>query len=257
MFGVLAVTFMLLCLFSSIVARFALSKQYYWTAYETNFNDVTLAIRLGNYYFGGGAYDLQKAMESYVLASKLDPKVEHVHYQLSRIYFVEGDLNRAESEINHELTVNPNNLRSLYIRGLIDLAQNNLLAAESDFSRFVAWAPTEWGGYNDLAFTLAKEGKYAESEAVAREGIKNALGGAQVPWLWNSVGLAELNQLKYKEAVAAFTQAQALASDLTEVQWQHAYTANDPEGATESIQTFQQSIQKNLLTAKMGGTISL
>ena len=223
--------------------------------YYLNYSDADLAMQMGAYYFSGKSYDLDLAAKSYERAVALRPTILQAHYQLARIYFVQGNLAAARDAINAELAINPPNKRSLYIRGLIDIAQNDLPAAECDFSTFVAWAPTEWGGYNDLAYTLAKEQKYPESEATIKKALSNVPNAQSNPWLFNSLGLAQLNQLQYVAAEASFTKALALASTLTDAQWIRAYSANDPAGAQQSLETFQQSIRKNLSTAKADGTM--
>lgn len=224
-------------------------------AYYLNRCDADLAVRIGSYYLGGGGYDLHRAEVSLIKAYKLDPKIHLAHYQLARVYFVEGKLDQAQQEINKELALDPYNERSFYIRGLIDVAQNNLPQAEADFKKFTLWAIAEWGGYNDLSFVLAKEDKYAESEAVLHIAFKRVPDAKSVPWLWNSLGLAQLNQLKYNEAAKSFQKALELARMLTLAQWQKAYSANDPTAAGESIKSFQQAIQKNLSTAQRGDSI--
>ena len=119
------------------------------------------------------------------------------HYQLARIAFVRSDFDTALREINAELAANPENLRSLYVRGLIYGYRGllgDLALAESDFTRFTEWAPSEWAGYNDLAWILAKEGKYQEIETVMARALKNVPGGTENPWLWNMLGVARLNE---------------------------------------------------------------
>jgi Tfp pilus assembly protein PilF len=224
-------------------------------AYYLNYRDPELAISVGNYYFGGGAYDIHKATASYERALALSPSVHLAHYQLARIYFVEGNLTKATEYIDDELQIDPYNQRSLYVRGLIEDAQGELSAAEADFTRFVRWAPWEWGGYNDLSFVLAKEGKYVESEAVLSEAFKKVPDANQNPWLWNALGLAELNQLKYQEASASFQKALTLAEAITPAQWHRAYSGNDPSSNTGDINSFQQAIVANLKAAKTGATI--
>jgi len=219
-------------------------------AYYLNHSDATLALQEANYFFGTKAYDLHKAKHAYQLALKLDPEAPLAHYQLARIHFVEGDLVRAFQEINFELITNPQNLRALYVRGLIVMTQGDLFAAENDFKRFVAWAPTEWGGYNDLAYVQAKQGKYKESEQTIGVAMSKVPGAEQVPWLWNSLGLAQLNQFKYKEAEASFKRALDLANRLMVDEWRRAYTANDPAGDAQSVEAFRAAIAKNLVTAQ-------
>src|SRR3989338_315442 len=117
--------------------------------------DPKLEMQTGNYYFNGGAYDLEKAEEAFKRALRADPKILWGHYQLARIYFVKGEKEKALKEINKELEANPANLRSLYVRGLINGYSGDLKNAEEDFRRFTLWAPKEWAGYNDLAWILA------------------------------------------------------------------------------------------------------
>ena len=228
---------------------------YRAAAYYLNRDDAQLAMQMGSYYFGGGAYDLEKAAGSYNVAVKLEPKVLWGHYQLARILFVEGNKMKATEEIDAELAANPANLRSLYVRGLIEDAQGNLPAAEADFTRFVSWAPAEWGGYNDLSYVLAKEGKYAQSEATINEALKHVPDAKDIPWLWNSRGLAELNELHYSQAQVSFEKALVLAKAITPAVWHRAYSGNDPATTAHSITNFQNAIQSNILMAKKGSTL--
>lgn len=224
-------------------------------AYYLNRDDAGLAMRVGDYYFGGGAYDLGKAEHSYRLALELKPGILWGNYQLGRIYFVEGKLDSAIQEINAELVANPTNLRSLYVRALIEDAQRNLPAAEADFTRFIAWAPTEWAGYNDLSFVLAEEWKFSQAEQVIAQAMKQVPGAAGNPWLWNSLGLAQLNELHYTEAQASFAQAQKSAQAMTPEVWHHAYPGNDPAASSASIEAFKKAIAANLETAQKGNHI--
>ena len=73
--------------------------------------DTKLLMNLGNYYFNGGAYDLEKSKQAYekaIGASTSTPPL-WAHYQLGRIYFVEGDFERALEEVNKELEAYPGN----------------------------------------------------------------------------------------------------------------------------------------------------
>ncbi|MBU6320976.1 MAG: tetratricopeptide repeat protein [Patescibacteria group bacterium] len=239
---------------SAVPARFAWAHGYHAAAYYLNHTDANLALEEGHYYFGVGAYDLGKAAGAFKLALRLDPAALLAHYELGRIYYVEGNLAAAYREMNAELTANPGDFRAFYERGLIDASQGDLSSAEADFKIFIPHAPAEWGGYNDLAFVLAQEGRYAESEAVAREGMQKVPGGADIPWLWNSLGLAQLNALQYEGARASFEQALALANHLTTAEWQRAYSANDPTAAKQSIANFQNAIRANLSMAQAGST---
>ena len=101
-----------------------------------------------------------KLEQSYQKAIAIKPDIFWCHYQLARIYFMKGDFNKALEEIDKELKAHPENLRSLYVRGLIFGYRGDFVAAEKDFNHFINWAPKEWAGYNDLAWVLDKQGKY-------------------------------------------------------------------------------------------------
>ena len=236
-------------------SRFLWNKGFHTLAYFINTSDADLALQEGNFYFGGGAYDLAKAQRAYRLALALKPGVLWGHYQLARIYFVEGRMPEALAEIDAELAANPANLRSLYVRGLIEMTQVNLAAAETDFTRFIAWAPLEWGGYNDLAFVLAKEGKYRESEVAVLDAFAKVPHGEQIAWLWNSLGVAQLNELHYTQAATSFTKAAALARQLSVADWRRAYSGDDPAQDSASLEQFTEAIDRNLQLAQAGASL--
>src|SRR3989344_3908619 len=242
-------------LFGFLFSQDALAKVV-WQKYRsasiatTLTKNAKLALEIGNYYFNGrGGYNLEKAESGFRRAIAIDDKILWGHYQLARVYFVKGNLKNALEEINKELVANPANLRSLYVRGLIYGSSEKLAEAEADFRRFTFWAPTEWGGYNDLAWILAKEGKYADAEKAAAEGIKEATGGDQNAWLWNSLGVAQLNLEKYDEAEKSFRKALELARNMTEDEWARAYPGNNPKGSSGGLRSFKAAVEANLSKA--------
>lgn len=245
---IVIVFFSLAILFQGQVIEFALIRLRLPFIIFLN-RDVSLAMQIGNYYFGGGAYDLNAAEKAYKNAVAIDPKILWGHYQLARIYFVKGDKNKALEEINNELVANPENLRSLYVRGLIYGYRNlpgDLEKAAEDFEHFTNWAPKEWAGYNDLAWILSKLTKYKEAKDAAQKGIQEALGGKENPWLWNSLGVAQLNLGGYKDAGESFSKAKNLALKLTVSDWRKAYPGNSPDQANNGLLVFRQAIEENL-----------
>jgi tetratricopeptide (TPR) repeat protein len=218
-------------------------------------SDVELLMQLGNYYFGGGEYDLGKAFAIYTKAVELDPKVFWGEYQIARINFVRSDFEEALSSINREIDNHPTNLRALYIRGLIYAYRGktgDLEQAISDFERFVEWAPQEWAGYNDLAWLYSTVGKYDSAHVVMERAFLKVPEAADNPWLWNSLGLAELNLKKYSKAAEAFEEAQRLAANLSIDDWRKSYSGNDPRYDERGVEAFREAISKNLLKAKAG-----
>lgn len=215
--------------------------------------DVALAMLMGNYYFNGtigaSVYEPDIAERAFRKAVAINPNILWGHYQLARVLFTQGRHDEALHEINAELKANPGNLRSLYVRGLIFGYQGNLVNAENDFRRFVEWSPMEWAGYNDLAWILSKQRKYAEAEETIRAALEKVPDADNNPWLWNSLGVAYLNQAKYQQALDAFTKAGDLASKLSPSEWSRAYPGNNPTSAESGLTVFRNAIAENLQRA--------
>lgn len=223
------------------------------TALALNRGDAGLAMQLGNYYFGGtigrSEYDPERAEQAYRRAVAVKPGILWGHYQLARIYFVGGNYDLALEEINKELEANPENLRSLYIRGLIYGYRNfpgDLEKTEADFRRFTRWAPKEWAGYNDFAWVLSRSGKYNEAKEAILLAFRQVRDGEKNPWLWNSLGVAELNLGDYPGARLSFLKAKELAEKLTISEWGQAYPGNNPANAAAGLQAFREAIEENL-----------
>ena len=242
------------------------AARYAWNAYRAgpvalalDRSDANLAYVIGTYYFGnqgmpGAAHPYELALAERALKKEISiaPSLPLAHYTLARIEFVNGDFDPALRNLDAELALYPGNKRPLYIRGLVYAyrgADGDLARSEGDFRAFVAWAPLEWAGYNDLAYVLAKEKKYADAASVLADGIKNADGGDANPWLWNSLGVAQLNLGKPQAALASFKKAQASAALLTDADWQRAYPGNDPASAAGGFDAFKSGILENLATA--------
>ncbi len=220
-------------------------------------SDADLAMYIGSYYFNGaigsGEYNQDIALKAYKKAVSINQKVLWGHYQLARIYFVKGNFNLAIEEIGKELNYNPENLRSLYVRGLIYGYRNlagDLEKAEADFRRFTEWAPKEWGGYNDLAWVLSKQGQYLEAEEAIKMAFEKALGAGNNPWLWNALGVAQLNLKKYSGATNSFKKGEELAEKLTLEEWRLAYPGNNPASAEQGLSAFLKAINENLRRAE-------
>src|SRR3989344_130403 len=224
--------------------------------------DVALLMEIGSQYFGsvpvGGGivdYDPVLAKRAFAKAVRIDPTILWGHYSLARIAFARGDFKTALAEINAELAANPENLRALYIRGLIYGYRNlpgDLALAAADFTRFSDWAPTEWAGWNDLAWILAKEGKYREVEQAINEAFKQVPNGRDNPWLWNELGVARLNQGNRAGALDALARAETYAARLSVEDWRRAYSGNSPTTDAEGLDVFRTGIEANLAKAVNG-----
>lgn len=213
-------------------------------------HDANLALKIGNYYFNGGTYDLTKAELAFEKSLEFDPGIALGNYQLARIYFIRGNFPKAIDYINQELSLHPEIPNSYYVRGLINGYWGDLKSAEKDFSLFVNLEPQQWAGYNDLAWILAKESKFAEAKKTIAEAFKRMPGiERRNPWLWTSIGVAHLNLEEYNEARKAFITALDLNKKMTPEYFWSAYPGNDPRGAYAAFQQFNAALHLNLALA--------
>lgn len=201
----------------------------------------------------GHTYNPKLAEKAYQRALAINPKIPYGNYQLARVYFVQKKYDQAIEVINRELKVNSESFRSYYIRGLIYGYRGNLDKAETDFREFIKWTPREWAGYNDLAWILNMRAKYQDAEEVVKIALIQAPSGAENPWLWNSLGVAELNLGKYGAAEQSFLKAQKFAETLTLADWRAAYPGNDAATAEGGLAAFREAIERNLETARIMG----
>ena len=225
-------------------------------------SDADLAFTLGTYFFGNQSligttgerpYDLPLAERAFRKALVINPSFPLAHYMLARIEFVHADFNTALKDLNAELVLNPAFMRTFYMRGLTYAYRDfpgDLPLAEADFRIIIRWAPEAWAGYNDLAFVLAKEGKYEDAADVLKTGIASADGGAANPWLWNTLGTMRLNLGEPSLALASFLKAQVLAESLSAVDWQRAYPGNDPGLAAGGLVAMRNGIARNIAAAR-------
>jgi tetratricopeptide (TPR) repeat protein len=256
-----SVGLLLAFVFGDALARYAWDEKRNGTlALALVRSDADLAIRIGNFYYGGSmtlqpqgegiVYDVDRAAAAYRKALSIDTEVAWGHFQLARTYFSQGQLDAALIEINRELAVRPANLRALYVRGLIYGYQGSFALAADDFFRFTQWAPTEWAGYNDLSWVLLAEGRYDEAQEALIRARENVPGAAENPWLLNSAGIVALNSGRNQEAGETFTEALRLAKQLTVDDWRKAYPGDDPVHDAQALSAFRETISENLALAK-------
>jgi len=210
-------------------------------------NDSDLAMQIGNYYFNGGAYNLDRAKKSYESAFNLKPDIQLAHYQISRIYFLKGDFNSALDEINKELKLRPEIPNSYYVRGLILGYRGNFREAESDFFKFIKLIPSQWAGYNDLAWIQVKLKKFQDAKETILKSFKNIpLEKDRNPWLWTSLGIAYLNLGEYNKAKEAFLSAEEKTNKINADYFWSAYPGNNPKQAENAYSQFKSILNLNL-----------
>lgn len=235
--------------FRTWLGRQAIEAGYMESAYFLHPHSAGLLLRIGDYYLQENQ-NISRALRTYRHALEEDPKIQYAHHQLSRIYFIHGDFENAQKEINEELKLYPNDFRSLYVRALNEAFSGDMTSAEEDFRKSLELDPTEWGTYNDLSWVLAKQGQFDESAEIARLGIERVLNGAENPWLWNALGVALFNRNEYASAKDAFINAGQYADRLTEESWHRAYSANSRSSVPGALASFKEDIKKNIITTE-------
>jgi len=205
----------------------------------------TTQFRLGNLFFGELPSLYNVRLAQYFFTSAAYPLVGETpvysHYQLSRTYFIQGELEISLSEARKELAQYPDNKRTNYILGLTYGYLNREEEAIEAFSEFIKAYPESWAARNDMAWLQFRigdvEGALATLEPVST---------VQNPWVQNTYGTLLLNNGKKVEAKAAFLLAEELVSNMTEETWGKAYPGNDPRVYSMGLEAMKVSITKNL-----------
>ena len=186
-------------------------------------------VRLAQYFFKAAAYPL------------LGEAPVFAHYQLSRTYFIQGELEISLQEALHELNQYPDNKRTYYILGLTYGYLNREAEAIDAFSEFIKAYPESWAARNDMAWLQFRVGD-VEGALATLEPVSTV----QNPWVQNTYGTLLLNSGRKTEAKAAFLLAESLALNMTEETWGKAYPGNDPRVYGMGLEAMKLSIAKNL-----------
>jgi tetratricopeptide (TPR) repeat protein len=187
-------------------------------------------VNLANFFFKQSAYPI------------LGKPVPYAHYQLSRTYFIKGDLSLALVEAKKELDVFPENTRTYYIIGLTYAYLNMEEQAIAAFQTFIEWKPESWAARNDKAWL---EFRIGDIDA-ALETISPVTHLTDNAWVQNTYGVLLMNKGRYLEAKLAFANAKAAADKLTETEWGKVYPGNDPRIYTAGINATRKSIESNI-----------
>jgi len=99
--------------------------------------------------------------------------------------------------------------------------------------------------------SLKKWDAYTEAKEAIEESFIKVQQAEENPWLWNSVGLAELNLFHYSDAEQSFAKALELAQGLSLDDWHGAYPGNNPEGYSDGLTQFKDGIAENIRRARV------
>lgn len=208
------------------------------------FNNQRTLFYFGNLSFGQMFYNINLAEAFIKRADSLKSNdVKYLHYQLSRIHFIKGNLNNALLEASEELNQHPDNCQALYIRGLSYGYIDNLDSAISDFETFNKCIPDTWAGHNDLAWFWFRKGDMQKVVDIVEE---VSWKYPYNPWLMNTYGTALMNLKRYNEAKYAFEKAKYSADNMTEADWGASYPGNDPRIYEKGLKAMRDTINSNL-----------
>lgn len=207
--------------------------------------------KLGNIFFGQvpKLYNITLAKMFFTHAAypPFGEPYPYAHHQLSRTYFITGNLNIARSEAEKELEIYPENTATYYILGLTYGFMNMEEEAIDAFSKFIQHNPNSWAAKNDKAWLQFRIGDIDGSMDTIESAV---ISHHDNPWVLNTYGTLLINKKHYREAQKILKEALAYATMMTEEEWGHAYPGNDPRIYKIGLQAMILSIQSNLAIVK-------
>lgn len=201
---------------------------------------------LGNLFFGSNPtlYNVNLAQfffknSAHHLIGNTPP---YAHYQLSRTYFIQGELDTALSEIQKEIELYPEHTRSYYILGLTYGYLNKEKEAIDAFSKFIETNPTSWAARNDKAWLQFRIGDIDGALLT----ILPITPDKKNPWVQNTYGVLLMNKDRPEEAREAFLNAKDAIEFTSQEEWGRAYPGNDPRIYETGLSAMKISIENNL-----------
>ncbi len=215
-----------------------------WAVKMLNPHNPDTFFAIGENFFGQGRiYDPSRAEAAYARAVALRPDFMEAHYQLGRVYFIQGRFTPAIMEMTTVMRLNPDFKKTYYMYGLIQGYNANYSEAIYGFTEFIKRDDFNWAGYNDLAWVYFLQGDYEKARDTSKKGLERAHNN---PWLHNLYGAALMNLGSNTEAQASFELALEQTELLTPARWGGAYPGNDPRLYPLGLDEMKTSIQENL-----------
>jgi len=202
--------------------------------------------RIGDIFFGGVSklynVNLAQFFFTYAAYPPLGKPASYAHHQLSRTYFIKGNLERSVEEAYKEIEVYPEHWNTHYVLALTLGYMNREEEAIEAFGKFLEYKPESWAARNDRAWLQFRIGDIDG----ALETMEPVASYIDNPWVQNTYGTLLLNKKQYGEARIAFEHAQRGANALTEEMWGIAYPGNDPRVYADGLRAMRDAIGNNL-----------
>ena len=168
----------------------------------------------------------------------------YAHHQLSRTYFIQGDLVQALHEAQEELISYPDHHATYYIVALTLGYMGRIEEAIDAFSTYTAYDHNSWAARNDKAWLQFRIGDI--DGAIETIGW-TAESQTRNVWVQNTYCALMINKKEYEKAKTACTYAADALATMTEESWGRAYPGNDPRIYSTGLRAMQTSINSNLL----------
>lgn len=217
----------------------------------------SFAMWTGNIFFGQvkSLYNVTLAQQLYrhAVSPLFGQKVPaYAYHQLSRTYFIKGDLPQSIEYAKKELQLYPEHTRTYYILGLTYGYLNMLPEAIEAFSVYIEHHPETWAGRNDKAWLQFRMGDISGALATIEPA---AVYYKTVPWVQNTYCNLLINSNRFSDAETVCMQARELIDNMTEEGWGRSYPGNDPRTYATGLQAMKISINKNIeiLSAQKAG----
>lgn len=204
---------------------------------------------LGNVFFGGkpSLYNLPLAQflflrAAYPYVGETPP--HYAHHQLSRTYFIKGELKQAADEAERELAIYPDDTRTYYVLGLTYGFMNREEDAIVAFSKYIQIYPWSWPARNDKAWLQFRigdiNGALETIEPIAQY-------FRYTVWVQNTYCALLINKNRYEDAELACQYAKEAADKMTEADWGRSYPGNDPRIYGTGLRAMKMSIEQNMM----------
>jgi tetratricopeptide (TPR) repeat protein len=153
--------------------------------------------------------DMIHARACFDAASSMTPDNARVLELLLRIDVFESKQDLAESHLKNLLKLDPGNAFANYVRGSLQMMNNDLALAEDSLRRSVERTPTA-EALNDLAWLLQRRGVFLEAEQFANRAVRM---NDKLVAAWDTLGVVLMRLGRLDEAAKAFERCIALSAD--------------------------------------------
>jgi spermidine synthase len=153
---------------------------------------------------------LNKALEYFTKSLEIVDTITVVYEQMGEIYMRQNDTDRALRIINIALAKKCVNANLYFMRGTLNLMQNDIRSATSDFEKAILLNPNHVDAINNLANSLGRDGKYIEVITVLTQAIQTNPDYAK---FYQNRGYAYSLLGKHLDAIKDYTEAIKLKDD--------------------------------------------